>query len=94
MRTKSGKKVTSESFEKQHVVERTSAGLRDALFDEWDLLRRGLSTPQKASAIARLAQAAVNSVKIEIEYQKHVATGRKDEDHGTVLKLGANNSEE
>ena len=72
-------------------IARTSFGLRDALFDEWDLLRQGLSTPQKASAIARIATAAVNSVKIEIEYQKHVQTNLHSEagKNGATLQLGS-----
>lgn len=34
---------------------RTSAGLRDALFDELDSLRNGTTNPAKANAVAKLA---------------------------------------
>jgi hypothetical protein len=73
-------------------IDRTSLGLRDALFDELEALRRGESTPQKASAISRLAMAAVNSVKIEIEYQKHVQTTLKNAEaipNSAIIQLGS-----
>jgi hypothetical protein len=53
-------------------IPRTSSGLRDALFDEWDALRAGESNPQRAQAIAKLACQVINSVKIEIEFHSHV----------------------
>ena len=53
-------------------ITRTSLGMRNALFEEWDSLRSGKSTPQRVSAVARMATAIDNSIKTEIEYQKHV----------------------
>lgn len=41
--------------ESEKPIKRTSAGLRDALFDEIDALRRGDGDSQRATAIARLA---------------------------------------
>lgn len=55
-------------------VTRSSLGLRSALFDEIDALRDGTSNPQRASALSKLAVQIINTVNIEIEYQKHVAT--------------------
>jgi len=55
-------------------VDRTSLGLRNALFDEMDALRAGTSTPQRACAIAKLAVQIIGSVQMDIEYQKHVAS--------------------
>lgn len=52
---------------------RTSAGLRDALFDELDGLRQGTSNPAKANAIAKLAGQLIDTVKMEIDVQKHLA---------------------
>ena len=75
-------------------VERTSLGLRNALFDELDDLRAGKSTPKKASSVARVAGTIINSVKIEIEHQKHISTlSARSEDTSSltitpVLKLG------
>lgn len=51
---------------------RTSLGLRDALFDELDALREGKTNPNRANAMAKLAVQIINSVKIEIDHQRHV----------------------
>lgn len=53
-------------------IERTSAGLRDAIFDEIDAVRNGTSNPTRANAIAKLATGIVETVRMEIEVQKHV----------------------
>lgn len=53
---------------------RSTKGLRDALFDEMDSLREGKTTPHIASAMAKLAVQIINSVRLEIDYQKHVAS--------------------
>lgn len=49
------------------TTERTSAGLCEALFEEFDLLRTGLSDPHRASAVAKLAVQIINTKKLEIE---------------------------
>ena len=49
------------------TTERTSAGLCEALFEEFDLLRNGLSDPHRASAVAKLAVQIINTKKLEIE---------------------------
>jgi hypothetical protein len=54
-------------------VTRTTLGIRNLLFDEIDALRNGTTTPQKAGAVAKMVTPIVNSVKVEIEYAKHVA---------------------
>lgn len=52
----------------QHkITEKTSAGLCDALFEEFDLLRNGLSDPHRASAVAKLAVQIINTKRLEIE---------------------------
>ena len=56
----------------EQKIIRSSLGMRNALFEEWDRLINGKSTPQRVSAVARMATAIDNSVKTEIEYQKHV----------------------
>jgi len=53
---------------------RSTKGLRDALFDEMDALREGKTTPHISSAMSKLAVQIINSVRLEIEYQKHVAS--------------------
>ena len=49
------------------TTEKTSSGLCDALFDEFDLLRNGLSDPHRASAVAKLAVQIINTKKLEID---------------------------
>lgn len=56
----------------QPPVARTSAGLRDALFDELDGLRAGSSNPTKASAVAKLAGTVIETVRMELDVQKHL----------------------
>jgi hypothetical protein len=46
---------------------RTSAGLCDALFDEFDLLRNGNSDAKRAAAVAKLATQIINTKKLEID---------------------------
>ena len=46
---------------------RTSAGLCDALFQEFDLLRNGQSDPHRASAVAKLAVQIINTKRLEID---------------------------
>ena len=51
---------------------RTSAGLRNALFDELDALRSGTSNAQKANAVAKLADQIIATVNMELQVAKHV----------------------
>lgn len=63
-------------------TERTTDGLRLALFEELDNLRSGKTTPQKASALARLASTIVLASKLDIEYQRFVAS--RDDDSSSA----------
>jgi hypothetical protein len=49
------------------TTDRTSAGLCESLFEEFDLLRNGLSDAHRASAVAKLAVQIINTKKLEIE---------------------------
>lgn len=51
-------------------VVRTSAGLRDALFDALDALRNGEIEPQEAKATAVVANQIVNTVQLEMDVHK------------------------
>lgn len=64
-------------------IVRTSVGLRDALFDEFDALREGKSNPGRASAAARIASQILSSIQAEIGYQRHV-TSLPDASSGIV----------
>lgn len=76
-------------------VERTSAGLRDALFDELDELRNGRSDPGRANAVAKLATSVIATVTMEMDVQAHNETrmkgisGAKLESLGVPIVLGS-----
>lgn len=71
-------------------IQRTSAGLRDAIFDEIDAVRNGSSNPTRANAIAKLATGIVETVRMEIEVQRHLRTGSKpDKEAEDLTALGA-----
>ncbi len=53
-------------------VNRTSAGLRDAIFDEIDAIRNGTSNPTRANAVAKLASGIVETVRMELEVKRHL----------------------
>lgn len=76
-------------------IVRTSAGLRDAIFDEIDGIRNGSSNPTRANAVAKLAAGVVETVRMELEVQRHLRS-HKQPDHaqvanalGVPLALGA-----
>lgn len=72
---------------------RTSAGLRDALFDELDRLRNGTTNASNANAVAKLADQIINTVKMEMEVQRHAqrvpAATPTPNVLGTPLSLGS-----
>lgn len=59
-------------------IVRTSAGLRNALFDELDGIRAGTSNTARANAVAKLAGQLVETVRMELEVQRHMAKMPKD----------------
>ena len=68
---------------------RTSAGLRDAIFDELDALRNGTTNPTKANAVAKLATTVVETVRMEIEVARHRDMIKRNKDSGAdVAALG------
>lgn len=75
-------------------AERTSAGLRGALFDELDGLRKGTSNATKANAVAKLCMTIVETVRVELDVAKY-AEKHKNVPQSTEmsspapLKLGA-----
>ena len=50
-----------------HVTEKTTAGLCDALFDEFDLLRNGRSDAARAGAVAKLSIQIINTKRLEMD---------------------------
>ncbi len=66
-------------------IQRTTGGLRDALFDEIDALRSGDSNAARARSVAMLANSVLQSVSAEIEYHKYVSDATKS---SSIAKLG------
>jgi hypothetical protein len=66
-------------------IERSTGGLRNALFDEIDALRGGISNAARARSVAMLANSILQSVSAEIEYHKYVADATKMD---SIQKLG------
>lgn len=67
------KSKDSKAIKQMPPVVRTSAGLRDALFDELDRMRSGETNATNANAVARLADQVVNTVHMELEVHRHLA---------------------
>lgn len=69
--------ATTRTKPVQPVV-RTSAGLRDIIFDEIDSIRDGTSNPTRANAVAKLAAGVVETVRMEIEVQRHLKANKNE----------------
>src|SRR5260221_12586657 len=54
----------------EQPANRTSAGLRNALFDEIDALRKGDGDAQRANAVVQLAKAIVLTAKMEYQFKQ------------------------
>lgn len=76
-------------------VKRTAAGLRDALFDEIDELRGENSDPERAKAVAKLAQQIINATRAEIEFHRELNKDTQlcDDFMTGSLNLGAKSAE-
>ena len=78
-------------------IVRTSAGLRDAIFDEIDSIRNGSSNPTRANAVAKLAAGVVETVRMELEVQRHLRSHKPTDPPiqqnplGIPLSLGGSN---
>ena len=70
---------------KEAKMSRTSAGLRNVLFDEIDELRNGTSNPSRARSLSMLANTALKSVEVEVEFHKYVSDVSK---HNGSSKIG------
>lgn len=60
----------TESTPQAPNVQRTSAGLREALFDELDNLRNGKTNPAKANSVAKLADGIIETVRMELDVHR------------------------
>lgn len=69
------------------LVERSSAGLRNALFDQLDALRQGQTTPTMANATAKLIAEIINTVQLELNVAKFVNRSHKNAPKFETLAL-------
>jgi len=71
-------------------MDRTSSGLRNVLFDEIDSLRSGASNPARARSLSMLANTALKSVEVEVEFHKYVSDVSKHKGSAVLgsLELG------
>lgn len=53
-----------------HKIERHTWGLREALFAEWEGMRSGKIDPKRALASAKIAQAIMQTVDVEMRLAK------------------------
>lgn len=60
------------------AVPLTTEGLRDALFDEINGLRNGTTTLQRAKAIAQMAARIIDSIRVQVQYQKIILESKKE----------------
>lgn len=51
-------------------LNRTLAGVREALFDQIDALRAGTADTETSKAVAELAKGILDSAKIQLEFEK------------------------
>ena len=64
------------------AIERTAEGLRDALFDELNLLRTGEATTSHARALSNVARLILECARLEVQQLKTVQQATKS------LRLG------
>ena len=79
------------------MTERTSAGLRDILFDEIDALRKPKGNPHRALAVSALARQIIGTVEAELKFQTATAMLQKAGPNGMELgamRLGSSSAEQ
>ena len=59
------------------TTDRTTSGLCDALFEEFDLLRNGMSDTARAASISKLAVQIINTKRLEIDAAGFTKAGLK-----------------
>ena len=59
-------------------IQKTSKGLANVMFEELEALRSGKSTPQKARAVASMANTICAITRLEMDFARFVASERAD----------------
>ena len=71
---------------KSKKYERTIIGLRDALFDELEDIRDGVSAPHEAIAFSKLAQNIITTVEVELKKEILQEAKARRESHDKELE--------
>ena len=56
----------------KQVIDRSTAGLREYLFEELELIKNGESNNQRASAVSKISSQILTSVRLEMDYIRFV----------------------
>jgi len=70
------------------LVQRTSHGLQEHIFQQLDRLEQGKTTPQHARSVAALANTAISLARLEMEYARFVTDQRTDGHSLPALPMG------
>ncbi len=71
----------------EKVIDRTSKGLIDILFDELASLVNGDSTPQHARAVSSVASTLCSVSRLEMDYSRFVSQPRTNAGEGGLTRL-------
>lgn len=66
-------------------VIKSTEGLRDALFDEINMIRAGTGNEKRARAIALMASRIIDSIRVQIQYGKLLHDQQKAESEELLL---------
>lgn len=70
------------------MIERTSKGLANAMFDELESLNKGTSTPQNARAKSAIANTIISVSRLEMEYARFVSDSRSENNSLPSFSIG------
>lgn len=66
-------------------VIKSTEGLRDALFDEINMIRAGSGNEKRARAIALMASRIIDSIRVQIQYGKLLHDQQKQSSEELLL---------
>ena len=69
------------------MSERSTSTIVSAMYDEFDNLRNGKSTPQAASALSRMANTMFAGKRLEMDYSRFVSNARANEDNNGPMAV-------
>lgn len=80
--------TTNQQITPSSGMERTSAGLRDMLFDTMASLKRGDILHQDAVAVCKISEQICKTVTLEMQAENHMAVHDNSNVQTKALKLG------